>query len=167
MEELLLIDGFKEEFLYGMDTDGDGSIDQEGIKDYVTTYTNDSKVNINTASLKVITVMVGNNVDLANRITFHTRGSDDLIGTEDDSYFAQNKDEGMPDTVINLLGVRPEQFNEAEWTLMNSNFNVKSDIYRIKSQGKSGRVAKAIECVVDFSKLLTENKVTYLYWHEY
>lgn len=135
-EELLLVKGMTREIY-------------EGVKDIITVYTEGKAVNINTASGETLAVLAGSEMeDLPAKIVNYRKGSDGIIGTQDDNIFndintiAVKLKTAMTLNANELL--RIEELKNAGY------FKVMSDCFRIRSCGnvRNGRVKKTIETVV-------------------
>ena len=126
IEELMLVKGMTPE-LY------------ESIKDYVTVYGTDGKVNINTATKKVM-LACGLGETLTSIIMDTRNGEDKIAGTKDDGL---------------VQDITPEatgkwDITSAERTALN-NFTTKSNYFRIESTGMvdKSKIVGKIVCVID------------------
>jgi general secretion pathway protein K len=126
IEELMLVKGMTPE-LFG------------SIKDYVTVYGKDGKVNINTATRKVM-LACGLGETLVNSIMDVRNGEDKTAGTKDDGL---------------VQDITPEA--TGKWDITSgernalNNFTTKSNYFRIESKGKVDRskIVRRIACVID------------------
>lgn len=144
--ELLLVRGITLQNLYGEDKDEDGHIssEEEGIAKYLSIY-GDGKVNINTASQRVLAALI-NDLDLVDNIVVYRKGDDGEIGTEDDKWFSE------------------ASFGAPEWEELQSFkslFCVNSKIYTIHAQAEVKKVRRYIHAIVDLSD---PDRITYLFW---
>jgi general secretion pathway protein K len=130
IEELMLVKGVTPELF-------------DSIKDYVTVY-GDGKININTATKKVL-VALGLSVSTADAVIVLRNGPDNTAGTKDDYIFTGN--DIAP--VIESLNMN---ITEAEKALLSGNlFTTKSNYFRIESKGAPDRsgIVSRITCVAD------------------
>lgn len=130
IEELFLIDGMTRD-IYSK------------IKDYVTIYRgNNSKVNINTASENMLSVILGDDL-IMNRIIEFRNGDDGKSGAEDDGIFSEDNFSA----VFGDFGVTPESILNYQ-----ALFNMKSTFFRITADAsfsEDKNTIKRIVAVVD------------------
>ena len=135
----------------------------EGIKDIVTVYGTGAAVNINTAPEEVLAVLIGPEFeDLPAKIVNYRKGSDGIIGTQDDNIFTDiNAINAKLQSALTLTAV---ELNRMEELTKAGYFKCMSEVFRIRSRGevKAGRVKKAIEVVVKRTNKGSE----FLYYHE-
>lgn len=156
IEELLLVGGMTPELL-------------NSVKDYVTVYGPGDKVNINTASKKVLSVLIVTYAgadktaadNYADRVIDFRNGSDKKPGTKDDVIFAA-PDMNILDGILSGLPVQGEK-GIAE---LKNHLTVKSANFRIESTGviPKSKIEKKIVCVVNKD---TWENFKFLYYHEY
>ncbi len=125
IEELMLVKGMTPELF-------------ESIKDYVTVY-GDGKININTASKKVM-LACGLGENLVASIMNVRNGIDTIPGTKDDGLVQDITPEATKDWEITA----------AERNALN-NFTTKSNYFRIESKGMldKSKIGAKIVCVID------------------
>lgn len=153
-EELMLVKGVSEEIY-------------NGVKDVITVYGEGKAVNINTASEKVLAIIIGPEFEeLPGKIVRYRNGEDKLPGTEDDRIFADAK------TIITQLldplaaGLEPEEQRHLDFLINNKKyFKCSSSTFRIVSQGKvrGGRVKKTIEAVVKRGRTVGGSGIVHYY----
>lgn len=125
VEELLLVKGVSRDLF-------------DEIKDYVTVYS-DGKINVNTASGKVLNAVIDNDA-LINDIIAFRKGTDGVEGTNDDGKF----------TDINaFLNFPEDNASRMRLTSLNNYFTVTSNNFRITSFGNLRRITEEITCVVE------------------
>jgi len=113
-EEIMLIGNFTAE-------------DCRKIKDYITAFGDDGKVNINTASRQTLEIMI--NDEFVKDSVFEKRyGENGIEGDEDDEYYEKESD-------IPLL-IRPL-------------FKVNSRYFRVISEASVGEIESKIICIID------------------
>lgn len=121
----------------------------DGVKDIITVYGEGKAVNINTASIKVLAVLLGDEVkDLPAKIVNYRKGADGIAGTQDDNIFKDlNTITARLQSAMTLNAV---ELNRVEEIKNAGYLKVMSNCFRIRSVGevKNGRVKKAIEVVV-------------------
>ena len=142
LDELLLVKGFSDNVF-------------EKIKDYVTIY-GEGRVNINTASEVVLTVL-GLDEDIASKIILYRAGQDGVEGTLDDNVFVSNS-EIVPrlNQAYPLTASQVEQLNGVVALFL----AVSSNNFLIKSTAKlSGRNSLTVCSVVKRDGQI-------LYWRE-
>ncbi len=166
-EELLLVKGVTPGLFYG-NKGKDGKI-SAGLKDFVTVYT-DGKLNINTAPELILAALFGIDFEqLPEKIAIFRRGSDEVIGTQDDRWFStgayivERGEEGMVevknlsdgDWLGNTYGVTTQEYNKIK-ELMQAATGVKlvtsSNVYRALAQGEIRKVKTSIEAVYEFQQ---------------
>ncbi len=179
-EELLLVKGMTEELFY------------DKLKDYITVY-GDGKININTASEKVVSAAFGIGYpELAQKILDYRRGVDGKAGTDDDRWFMIGKfviergDRGMVDVKDlndnnwygNIFGVTDNEYKRIRQLVTKEGLlSTSSDYYRATCIARFGKVKKVITTVfkfnapdvirqTDFSDEITPPDLAYLFWHE-
>lgn len=149
-EELMLVRGITKEVY-------------DGIEDLVTPYGGDKAVNINTAPKEALAVLIGPEFEeLPAKITDYRKGSDGIIGTEDDNIFMDINTIGSK--LMSALAVNHVELNRIE-ELKNAGYlKVASNCFRIRSRGevKNGRIKKTIDAVVE----RTGNASKFLYYYE-
>lgn len=129
-EELFLIDGMTQE-IYSQ------------IEPYITIYRgNDSKVNINTASEKVLHAILEGNDTILDKIVGYRKGSDAKEASEDDGVFT---DENL-DAVFKEFGLSVDDIAN-----YHSLFTARSDFFRIwaKVSFSEDKITVHISSVVD------------------
>jgi general secretion pathway protein K len=152
-EELLLVKGITRDVY-------------DSIKDIITVYGDSEKVNINTASEKVLEVLIGSDFpELPGKIVTYRNGEDGIPGTYDDRERIFKK----TDTIVNSLDsyAYVTRLEDGERAWLNANkkyFKVNSNTFRVISKGniKGSNVKKTIEAVVLRGKKGTE----ILYYYE-
>lgn len=135
-EELMLVRGVTREIY-------------DGINGLVTVYGGDKAVNINTAPLGALAVLIGAEFEgLPARIVDYRRGADGIIGTQDDNIFTDINTIGAK--LMSALAINQAESNRIEELKNAGYFKVMSDCFRIRSRGevKNGRIKKTIEAVV-------------------
>jgi len=143
LEELLLVKGMNQEIL-------------DRIRDYITIY-GSGKVNVNTASKKVL-LSLGIHKDTVDKIIAFRYGDDGEIGTADDNIFYSK------DVVVSRLS-QYCQMSHAEVAALNTAADMylvtNSDHFGIKSKAKLNNKSRTAEtvCVVDRNGGI-------LYWQE-
>ncbi|MBN1872574.1 MAG: general secretion pathway protein GspK [Candidatus Omnitrophica bacterium] len=138
-EELLLVKGVTDDVY-------------EGVKDLITVYGEDSKININTVCVDVLNALIGQGEtdERGSKIIKERNGFDDLPGTEDDNVIRDIKELA------------------AKYTLSEDQmkyFKMNTDIFRIHSLGqvRDGKVKKTVEVVV---KRIDRDKTEILFYYE-
>ena len=129
IEEMLLVRGVTREFF-------------DAIKDYITVY-GEGKININTATRKVLTAIVKDPVIVDDLIFKHRQGADGVEGTEDDGKLTQ----------IAFIPQEERQY-----------FDFKSGHFRVSSYGNVRRVKSLITAVLKRDVKKDEGK--FAYYHE-
>ena len=124
----------------------------DGLKDLITVYGEDDKVNINTVSLEMLNVLLGQEgfEERPLKILNVRSGFDDVPGTEDD------------DIIRDIKGFAFKyELTESQMKY----FKMSTNTFRIKSTGmlKSSKVKKTIEVVVARKK---NEGITPLYYYE-
>jgi len=136
------------------------------IENYITVY-GDGKVNINTASEVVLDAIFGEDFEnLASKVTRYRRGSDEIIGTEDDRWFClgqyviERGEEGLVEIknlqeaewYANIYGIIIEEYNRIKGLITGSDSQlcVSSRTYRAIATGQVRRVKAHIEGVYVF-----------------
>ena len=146
LEELLLVKGVTEETF-------------SKVKEVATVYPT-GRVNINTASFNCLYAL-GLGESLCERIIEFRKGSDGVIGTEDDGVFKTVSE------ISNLGHLFTEEAAQLNSLISRNIFTEKSDIFRIHSSGQlkdKERVrSRDIVCVV---KRQEDKKPQILYWNE-
>jgi len=124
----------------------------ESIKPYITVHSNDEgKVNINTASRKVLSAVLGDNYgELIEAIIQYRKGLDGEAGTKDDQ-------------AITDIGVFSGIPGDERLTAVADSFGFKSSGFRILSHGHYRKIDKHITCVI---KKGEEEEAEVLYYHE-
>jgi type II secretory pathway component PulK len=115
----------------------------DGIAPYLSIYGDDDKVNINTASQKVLSALLGDG-DLAEEIMEFRKGEDEEIGTVDDQWFTESS------------------FDLPEWHQLRNHknrFTLTSSRYTIHVQAEVKKARKSIKVTVDLSN---PAKISYL-----
>ncbi|MFA5084875.1 MAG: hypothetical protein WC482_00745 [Candidatus Omnitrophota bacterium] len=128
IEELMLVKGMTPELF-------------ESVKDYLTVYGQDGKININTATRKVM-LACGLGVNMVNGIMNVRNGQDGIAGTKDDGLVNDITPEAVAKWNI--------AFDENEKNALNY-FTTKSNYFRIESRGavEGSKIGVKIACVVD------------------
>lgn len=128
IEELLLVRGMTRDMY-------------DSVKGYVTVWGDSGKININTASKRVLEAL-GITPEGAGRIIDYRNASDGLPGTSDDNIF----------TDVNIVGLVPGLPEADNTTLGNLGncFTTKSDYFKIESHGlaAASKTAKTVEAVM-------------------
>jgi len=142
-EELLLVKEMTPEIL-------------NNIKDLITVYGEDDKINVNTADSRVMRAL-GLSDDVVSDIIEHRAGDDDEEGTEDDNIFTKLKD--ITDVFTNL---ETEDLN-----IISNKMDFSSSRFRafITARTKDGKIIKKVEAVI--SRPEGEEESGVLFWHEY
>lgn len=111
----------------------------ESIKDYITVYGDEDRVNINTATKRVM-VAFGLSDSLADLIIKIRNGEDKIAGTNDDQVFYN-------------VTTETQNWNITleERVVLGNNFTSRSNYFRIVSRGtiKGSKIDSKIECVID------------------
>jgi type II secretory pathway component PulK len=128
IEELMLVKGMTPEIF-------------DSIKDYITVYGEDGKINMNTASRKVM-LACGMGENLITAIMNVRNGQDNIPGTKDDGL--------VNDVTPEATGRWNIAFDETEKNALNY-FTTKSNCFRIESKGMvdRSRISVKIVCVID------------------
>ena len=128
IEELMLVKGMTPELF-------------ESIKDYITVYGEDGKININTATRKVM-LACGLSENLVTSIMNVRNGEDKIAGTKDDGLVNDITPEATEKWNI--------AFDENEKNALNY-FTTKSKYFRIESKGMvdKSKIGGRIVCVID------------------
>ncbi len=146
VDELMLIKGFTREIVYG-GTDEDGN-EMSGIAHLLTSWGDDGKVNVNTASREVLLTLPGMEDWMADDLIAGRAGLDGEVGTKDDGY--ETVDEALQK--IGLAG-----------TDLAGRFTTSDRKYvRMVSIGEVSEVKSGIWCVLDVS----EDGVKPVFWRE-
>ncbi|OIO32986.1 MAG: hypothetical protein AUJ70_04230 [Candidatus Omnitrophica bacterium CG1_02_40_15] len=141
MEELFLVEGMTSE-IYSK------------IKDYVTIYRgNDAKANINTAGEEMLDIILGNDVQIIDKILAYRKGPDAKEGTEDDGIFTDDNFS----LVFSGFGVTPENIVNYQ-----SLFSVKSNFFRIWAEASFSEDKKIIKKITS----ITDRAGKIYYWKE-
>ncbi|UCB57150.1 MAG: general secretion pathway protein GspK [Candidatus Omnitrophota bacterium] len=170
------------QILYGEDKDEDGKISEEeaegALARYLTVHS-DGKININTASEKVLAALIrgtpsqGEDPEALLDLIVNYRKTDEEIGNEDDGWFSANDIKNLIGQPAKNIGksYNPDTgecapFNKAEWDKLYSLVStdklcVSSDIYTIYTQAQVNKVKATITATVD----LRNPAKPYLYWH--
>ncbi|MBU4488228.1 MAG: general secretion pathway protein GspK, partial [Candidatus Omnitrophica bacterium] len=115
-EELMLVKGITSEIY-------------DGVKDLVTAYGGDKAVNINTAPLGVLAVLIGPGFEeLPAKIVNYRRGADGIIGTQDDNIFTDINAIGAK--LMSGLTINQVEFNRIEELKNAGYFKVMSVCFR-------------------------------------
>jgi general secretion pathway protein K len=126
IEELMLVKGMTPELF-------------ESVKDYITVYGDDGKVNINTATRKVM-LACGLSENLIEGIMNIRNGRDKTAQTEDDGLI-----QDITAEATGKWGITSGERNAL------NNFTTKSNYFRIESKGtvNKSKIAARIACVID------------------
>ena len=146
VEELLMIRGVTRE-IYNQ------------IKNDVTVYT-DGKVNFNTASQTALQAL-GLSPDLAKRLVEFRKGTDGILGNEDDPAFQMV--EGITPALSAGSAFSGEDFAQITHAVGKQMVGVKSQVFRIQSIGRLNRSGQDIQTRVT---CVTKRNGMVLYWHE-
>lgn len=128
------------------------------IKDYVTVY-GDGKININTASRKVLNAVIvtgGRYYDLVDAIIRHRQGEDGIEGTRDDKILTKRED------ILSVAGENNDW--KTRLSSLTNYFAFKSGNFRIISHAEADRTKKVITCIV--SKGAGSEETELQYYHE-
>ena len=139
IEELFLIEGMKRDVF-------------SKIEDFVTIYRGfDPKVNINTASRDVLTIL-GMDEPLIDLIIEFRNGDDELPGTEDDRFFPDEKQ--IVSTLTTYEPIYPDELMVLQNLVSQNQLGVKSEYYTINSHGyvKDLSESTVISATVDNSE---------------
>lgn len=141
LEELLLIKNFTYQ-------------DYNKVKNLLTIYTNDNKVNINTAKKEVIESIVDIVIDRKKILTVRF-GKNMIEGDADDKYYGEGEDCNDTNNCLPFAANFPAGYDNS--------FSISSNTFRITSQGEVGGVKKKIICVVDRNgKILHWDEANYV-----
>lgn len=156
IEELFLIKGFDSTILYG-----DAEQEKHSIIDYITIYTGEPKVNINTAPKEVLQALGFNGQfeGLADGIIAYRKNGGDTGGPENQSINLNDLKIQLSNPIFgkDLTVEEVNQINSASPYL-----ETKSKTFRIYARGKVNKVEKKVNCVV----ILESDKNTFKYWNE-
>lgn len=178
-EELLLVKGVTEEIYY------------DKLEKYITIF-GDGRININTASKKVLNAAFGMGYpELAAKITEYRKGFDGKVGTNDDRWFTKGAfviergDRGMVEVKDlnealwygNIFGITDAEYQRMrELSGPQGLLSTSSDYYRATVTASSGKVKKTVSAVFRFNKPSLDSRgfgeemplpdIECLYWHE-
>lgn len=144
-DELLLVEGLTPDRFYDR---------EPPLSELVTTFTS-GKVNVNTASVSVLSCFPQIGPELARKIAAGRAGRDVTLGTGDDEPFQDTKE-------LVRVGLSP-----ARCRRLNTDLTVTSDVFTIIANGRTGaggqtRGSCSIKAVVDRSR----GRIKILYWKE-
>lgn len=164
IEELLLIKGFDDAaILYGGSGEEGTKNKKYGIINYITIYTEDKKVNINTASLEVLEALGFRTVRAAEIINYR-RNAESM---EEESFENKPIETGELNTNFFKTNVFKEPLAEGEEDEINkilSNYiSTVSNTFRIYATGNANGVEKRINCVVTIK---SGEEPKFKYWSE-
>jgi len=151
--ELILIRGMTQDIM-------------DDVRPYITIY-GEGKININTASKKVLDAVAGPDFeDLGSKILEYREGGDGKLGTKDDrwfslgSYIIDRAKEGLieiknlqdAEWYANIYGITTDEYNRLKEVATGSDaeVDVKSTAYRAISIGEVKRVKEQLEAVYEF-----------------
>jgi hypothetical protein len=122
----------------------------------------DGKININTASREVLSVL-GMMDGLAERIIDYRAGPDGLEGTHDDTPFSEM--ESVADKLNEFGELTPEEHADLSFFIRTEVFTVKSRFFRIDSTGflEDGTVSRKVTAVLERTD---ENSTIIRSWYE-
>jgi len=143
VDELFLIKGFNE-FI----PDSDQTI-YDAVAAYLTTYSEDQKVNINAASRDTLMAVLNIDAQMADLIIAERLGPDGLEGTDDDEPFKDLNDLLARIPVLDQVVAERISFNA-------------TGRFTIRVRGKVGDVERVITCVVK----LADKQLSILKWFE-
>ena len=143
VDELVLVKGFNE-----IIPDTDFTV-YEALSPYLTTYSEDQKININSVSAETLVAFLDIDSHIAEDIIDERLGPDGIEGTEDDDPFKDLNDL--------LLRVPVLDDSIADYITYNA-----MGRYYIESTGKVGDMERTVSCVVS----LADNTLIILNWFE-
>ncbi len=147
IDELLLVKGFTEEIVYGSPPGTPADESMRGIASWLTTWTTDNRVNVNTASREVLLTISGIDEFVVDAIIEHRVGLDGIAGTREDGFESV-------DEVIALTGMRAD---------LRDRIRVRDvDFYRITSIGEVRGVRRGAWAVMR----VENGDVTPVFWRE-
>lgn len=132
----------------------------EKVKNYVTVYTGEGKVNFNTAPESVLRAL-GLSETLAKRVVAFRLGDDEIAGTEDDRIFE------APESITPALSLAgnfsPEDFAQISNAIAQELVSVKSDVFRIYALS---RLIEGNRTSDHISTCVAARSGAILYWRE-
>ncbi len=143
VEDLVLVKGFAEE------VPETGRTVYESVAEYLTTYAENEKININAVSAETLTVLFNMDPVVADWIVSERNGLDGEEGTADDRPFTD-----MNDLLARVPVLDPGIGAKITFS--------SAGRFRISSVGQSGGIRHAISCIVYFA----DKQMTILKWME-
>lgn len=134
VEELMLLKDFSAQ-------------DYDKIKDVITVFGEDNKVNVNTATKDVLEVLIEDS-EIENKILLKR-----FSGEETSGYYVTKDGVNEWNTFLNTL-------TEEKRTELNNIFKLNSDLFRVVSQAQIGSSIKKITCII------SRSSGTISYWYE-
>jgi len=133
------------------------------LRPFITVYT-DGKVNLNSAPREVLRALkLGEEV--VDKVLRFRRGSDGILGTDDDQSFAGL---GGAEQQLNAFeSLTPQEASQLAILITQSRLKVSSSVFRIHSSGRvrNGKVVRTVEGVV-LRGPKKSSPLTLLSWHE-
>lgn len=173
--ELLLVRDMPPELLYGEDADEDGKIseEEEGLAQYLTVY-GPGTININTASEKVVTALIGGNfaelsadgvAAFVEKIVGYRQGLDGTPGTDDDGQFSISGEPlelSVDEQFFNIYGATALEWEKLKTLYSARKLSSTSNTYTIYAHAEVKKVKKFITATVSLSE---PERIKYLYWN--
>ena len=133
------------------------------LRPFITVYT-DGKVNLNSAPREVLRALnLGE--ELVDKVLRFRRGSDGILGTDDDQSFAGL---GGAEQQLNAFeSLTPQEASQLTSLITQNRLKVSSSVFRIHSSGRvrNGKVVRTVEGVV-LGGPKKSSPLTLLSWHE-
>lgn len=136
IEELLLVNGFDEEILYGLRPMTDGAEQGPRLIDLFTVGSG-GRINVNTAPAEILAVLPGFDAEMAQAIVDYRNGDDGMAGTEDDRPFL---------SVGELTSVTG--MDAATLRGVGRILGVQSVFFRVRSEGRVGEARRVVEVLL-------------------
>lgn len=152
VEELLLVEGMTDEVF-------------QALRPFITIYTTDGKVNLNTAPREVLRAL-GMGEGLVNKLLRFRRGLDGMRGTKDDQSFTAI---GSAEQQLNAFDpLTPQEAAQLTNLIALNRLKVTSSFFTIYSRGtvRDGKISRSVEGIVQRSTGPSRS-LALLSWHEY
>jgi len=133
------------------------------LRPFITVYT-DGKVNLNSAPREVLRAL-NMGEELVDKVLRFRRGSDGILGTDDDQSFAGL---GGAEQQLNAFeSLTPQEASQLTNLITQSRLKVSSSVFRIRSSGRvrNGKIVRTVEGVV-LREPKKSDSLTLLSWHE-
>ncbi len=133
------------------------------LRPFITVYT-DGKVNLNSAPREVLRAL-NMGKEVVDKVLRFRRGSDGILGTDDDQSFAGL---GGAEQQLNAFeSLTPQEASQLTNLITQSRVKVSSSVFRIHSSGRvrNGKVVRTVEGVV-LRGPKKSSPLTLLSWHE-